>query len=172
MSKEMLIVLMCTFFTSNCFSKTEFPVDFLLQADVTPSAAGFKIKSVVMSPNNFTVIYDESHERFHDINSTLTVNTDIPSSRLESFYYDINLVENNASCLLHNGKTIYYEPPVLAMTNNVGDLVEVNSRNPLLWQEFDDVVSGTQASVKKLIFPFQKYLSLILLIIINIVKVK
>ena len=156
MSKEMLIVLMCTFFTSNSFAKTEFPVDFLLQADVTPSAAGFKIKSVVMSPNNFTVIYDESHERFHDINSTLTVNTDIPSSRLESFYYDINLVENNASCLLHNGKTIYYEPPVLAITNNMGDLVEVNSRNPLLWQEFDDVVSGTQASVKKINLSFSK----------------
>ncbi|MCD9510947.1 hypothetical protein [Photobacterium phosphoreum] len=156
MSKKILIVLICNFFVSNCFAKTEFTLDFLLQADVTPSAAGFKVKSVAISPNNFTVIYDESQERFHDINSTLTVNTDIPSDRAESFYYDINLVENNASCLLHNGKTIYYEPPVLAITNNMGDLVEVNSRNPLLWQEFDDVVSGTQASVKKINLSFSK----------------
>ncbi|PSU52908.1 hypothetical protein CTM75_20600 [Photobacterium phosphoreum] len=38
----------------------------------------------------------------------------------------------------------------------MGDHVEVNSRNPLLWQEFDDVVSGTQASVKKINLSFSK----------------
>jgi hypothetical protein len=38
----------------------------------------------------------------------------------------------------------------------MGDLVEVNSINPLLWQEFDDVVSETQASIKNINLSFSK----------------
>ncbi len=128
----------------------------MMQADVTPIAAGFKIESVVASPNNITVHYDESEERFNDAHSTLIVDTNIPAERSENFYYDLSLTKNEASCVLYSGETVPYDAPTLKITDNEGVFVGISTESPMLWQKFDSVVSETKASIKDINMSFSK----------------
>ena len=156
MFNKIIITLIYFYSISNCFAGTEFPVNFLLQADITPLAAGFKIESVAVLPNKLTVRYEEGDERFRDINAQLVIDTNIPKDRTGSFYYDINLVDNEASCILNNGNIINYESPTLAITNNVGDFVNITNENPIVWQKFSDTISETKASIRDVNISFSK----------------
>ncbi|PSU69454.1 hypothetical protein CTM67_20305 [Photobacterium phosphoreum] len=147
-------MLIFTFTSSICFAQSEFPVNFMMQADVTPINSGFKIESVVTSPNKITVRYDVDNKRFNDAHSTLIVETNIPEKRKESFYYDIYIIKNKASCLLNSGKIIPYDTPTLEITNNDGVFVEINTVSPMRWQNFDDVISNKKASIKDINISF------------------
>lgn len=156
LSKKILVALICTYFSSVCFAQSEFPINFMLQADVTPSTAGFKIESVTASPDKFTVHYDTGNETFEEVRSTLIVDTNIPKDRREDFYYDISLIKNEASCLLNSGETIPYDTPILEITNNEGAFVDISTERPIQWQKFDDVISETKASIKEINISFSK----------------
>lgn len=151
-----LIVFICIFFSTICFSESEFPVNFMMQADVTPISTGFKVESVVASPDNITVHYDLDNEKFNDAHSTLTIDTNIPAERSESFYYDLNLIKNEASCFLNSGAAIPYDAPTLEITNNDGIFVNISTDSPMQWQKFDDVISETKASIKDINMYFSK----------------
>lgn len=156
MLSKIILALSCIYFSTICFAQSEFPVNFMMQADVTPIAAGFKIESIVASPDKLTVRYDLGDERFNDAHSTLIIDTNISAERSESFYYDLSLVKNEATCLLNNGETIPYDAPTLEITNNEGDFVNISTESPMLWQKFDDIVSETKASIKDMNIYFSK----------------
>lgn len=151
---KITIALICIFFSTICFAQSEIPVTFMMQADVTPITAGFTIKSAVASPDKITVRYDLGDEKFNDAHSTLIVDTNIPAKRSESFYYDLSLIKNEASCLLYSGETVPYDAPTLEITNNEDIFVNISTENPLLWQKFDDVISETKANIKDINISF------------------
>lgn len=153
---KVITMLIFTFASSMCFSQSEFPLNFMMEADVNPIDMGFKIESLAISPNKILVRYDEDSERFDEVNVTLKVESNIPEERKENFYYDIYILKNYASCLLNDGKNAPYDAPKLEITNNDGVFVDINTEMPMQWQKFDSVISNMKASIRKINMSFSK----------------
>lgn len=101
-------------------------LNFKISAHVDYQTLDYGIRSVSFSPDEFTLVYDEGIEKFPDVETELSVLSNIKSIRKENFFYKIKIIDKESHCLTYGNEDIIYDSPKIYLYD--GDELEITER--------------------------------------------
>ncbi|HIF9104617.1 TPA: hypothetical protein ACX6QA_004305 [Photobacterium damselae] len=91
---------------------------FPIAAKITSDSLYFNITDMRLEPNNIEIKYDENIKRFPSVILKLAVETNILSSSLDKYSYNLTLESQTSKCMTYNDEVESYDSPDVSIVVN------------------------------------------------------